>query len=508
MVSLFFLVILSLPIFLLFLLKKNTTTKTSRLPPGPRGLPLVGNLHQLDSCNLQKHLWQLSQKYGPLFTLRLGFRRTLVACSAKMAKEILKTHDLEFCSRPVLTGQQKLSYSGLDLAFSRYGVCWREMRKICVIHLFSSIRVQSFSAIREEEVSHMIAKISISDLDSEPFNLTEAMMSLTSTIICRIAFGKSYEDGGSEKSKFQDLLNESQAMFSIFFFSDYFQYMGWVDRLTGLARRLGKNFKEFDAFYQQIIDEHLDPNRSKPEHEDILDVLLQIYKDRPYKTQLTFDHIKAILMNIFVAGTDTSAATVIWSMCFLMKNPEALKKVQEEVRTAIGNKGYVNEYDVEQLCYLKAVVKETMRLQPTTPLLIPRETTEKCKIHEYEIPAKTLVYVNAWAVGRDSEAWENPNEFNPDRFMGSSIDFKGQDFKLIPFGSGRRMCPGLEMGIATVELSLANLLHKFDWETPAGIRREDIDIDHVIPGITTHRRDPLCLVPKPYAVMGNKELPI
>ncbi|KAG5243668.1 cytochrome P450 [Salix suchowensis] len=421
MVSLFFLVILSLPIFLLFLLKKNTTTKTSRLPPGPR----------LDSCNLQKHLWQLSQKYGPLFTLRLGFRRTLVACSAIMAKEILKTHDLEFCSRPVLTGQQKLSYNGLDLAFSRYGVCWREMRKICVIHLFSSIRVQSFSPIREEEVSHMIAKISISDLDSEPFNLTEAMMSLTSTIICRIAFGK-----------------------------------------------------KFDAFYQQIIDEHLDPNRSKPEHEDILDVLLQIYKDRPYKTQLTLDHIKAILMNIFVAGTDTSAATVIWAIP--------------------GNKGYVNENDVEQLSYLKAVVKETMRLQPTAPLLIPRETT-KCKIDGYEIPAKTLVYVNAWAVGRDSEAWENPNEFNPDRFLGSSIDFKGQDFELIPFGSGRRICPGLDMGIATVELSLANLLHKFDWEMPAGMRREDIDIDHVLPGITTHRRDPLCLMPKPYAVMGNSE---
>ncbi|KAJ6742924.1 CYTOCHROME P450 83B1 [Salix viminalis] len=277
-----------------------------------------------------------------------------------MAKEILKTHDLEFCSRPVLTGQQKLSYNGLDLAFSRYDAYWREMRKICVVHLLSSIRVQSFSPIREEEVSHMIEKIFISALDSEPLNLTEAMMSLTSTIICRIAFGKSYEDGGSEKN--------------------YFPYMGWVDRLTGLARRLEKNFKEFDAFYQQIIDEHLDPNRSMPEHEDILDILLQIYKDRPYKTQLTFDHIKAILMNIFVAGTDTSAATVIWAMCFLMKNPEALKKVQEEVRTVIGNKGFVNEYDVEQLCYLKAVVKETMRLQPTAPLLIPRETTEKCKI--------------------------------------------------------------------------------------------------------------------------------
>ncbi|KAB5552707.1 hypothetical protein DKX38_010018 [Salix brachista] len=166
-------------------------------------------------------------------------------------------------------------------------------------------------------------------------------------------------------------------------------------------------------------------------------------------------------------------------MCFLMKNPEALKKVQEEVQIAIGNKGYVNEYDVEQLSYLNVVVKDTMRLQPTAPLLVPRETTKKCKIDGYEIPANTLVYVNAWAVGRDSEAWENPNEFNPDRF--------------------------LDMGIATVELSLANLLHKFDWEMPAGMRREDIDIDHVLPGITTHRRDPLCLVPKPYAVMGNSE---
>ncbi|KAG5220133.1 cytochrome P450 [Salix suchowensis] len=480
MVSLFFLVILSLPIFLWFLLKKNTTTtKTSRLPPGPRGLPLIGNLHQLDSSNLQKHLWRLSQKYGPLYTLRLGFRRALVACSAKMAKEILKTHDLEFCSRPVLTGQQKLSYNGSDLSFSRYGAYWREMRKICVIHLFSSIRVQSFSPIREEEVSHMIGNISISALDSEPFNLTEAMMSLTSTVICRIAFGKSYEDGGSEKSKFQDLLNETEAMFSIFFFSDYFPYMGWVDKLTGLAR-------QFDAFYQQIIDEHLDPNRSKPEHEDILDVLLQIYKDRPYKTQLTFDHIKAILMVRILISLN-------------------IKKVQEEVRTVIGNKGFVNEYDVEQLSYLKAVVKETMRLQPTAPLLIPRETTEKCNVDGYEILAKTLVYVNAWAVGRDSEAWENPNEFNPDRFMGSSIDLRGHHFELIPFGSGRRICPGLDMGIATVELSLANLLHKFDWEMPAGMRREDIDIDHVLPGLATHRRDPLCLVPKPYAVMGNSE---
>ncbi|KAH8515188.1 hypothetical protein H0E87_003877 [Populus deltoides] len=231
-------------------------------------------------------------------SLKLGCKRTLVVSSAKMAEEVLKTHDLEFCSRPLLTGQQKFSYNGLDLAFSPYGAYWREMKKICVVHLLNSTRVQSFRTNREDEVSHMIEKISKAALASKPFNLTEAMLSLTSTAICRTAFGKRCEDGGIEGSRFHALLNETQALFAMFYLSDYFPYMGWVDRLTGLAHRLEKNFREFDVFYQQIIDELLDPERPKPDHEDILDVLLQIYKDRTFKVQLTLDHIKAILMVI------------------------------------------------------------------------------------------------------------------------------------------------------------------------------------------------------------------
>ncbi|XP_011028967.1 PREDICTED: cytochrome P450 71A1-like [Populus euphratica] len=173
-----------------------------------------------------------------------------------------------------------------------------------------------------------------------------------------------------------------------------------------------------------------------------------------------------------------------------------MRKAQEEVRKVIGDKGFVYEDDVKQLPYLKAVVKETMRLQPTAPLLIPRETTKECYIGGYEIPAKTVVYVNAWAIGRDPEAWENPYEFDPDRFLGSSIDLQGNDFELIPFGAGRRICPGIFMGIATVELSLSNLLYKFDWEMPGGMKREDIDVDHLLPGLVMRMRDALCLVPK------------
>uniref|UniRef100_A0A6N2KMW6 Cytochrome P450 n=1 Tax=Salix viminalis TaxID=40686 RepID=A0A6N2KMW6_SALVM len=499
--------ILSLSIFLLFLLiKRNKTTKKACLPPGPDGLPFIGNLHQLGNSILHEHLWRLSQKHGPLVYLRLGSRPALIVSSAKMAREIMKTRDLEFCSRPVLTATNKITYNGLDLAFAPYGDYWREVRKICAVHVFSSIVVQSFRSIREDEVSRMIEKISKSALASKPFNLTTEMVSLTSTAISRAAFGKTYEIGGSDTGRFLELLVETKAMASSLFLSDYFPCWGWLaDKLTGLTYRLEKNFEEFDAFYKGIIDDNLDPNRPKPEREGstILDILLQIYKDGSFKLQLTLDHIKAILTDIFLAGTDTSAVTVVWAMAFLMKNPEAMRKAQEEVRGLFGNKGFVDEDDVQQLPYLKAVVKETMRLQPTVPLLIPRETTKECSIGGYEIPTKTLVYVNVWAVGRDPENWESPFEFDPDRFMGSSIDLKGNDFELTPFGAGRRICPGIFIALFTVELSLANLLHKFDWEMPSGMNREDIDMNDVLPGIAPRMRDDLCLVPKAYAT-GHK----
>ncbi|EOY14954.1 Cytochrome P450 [Theobroma cacao] len=158
-----------------------------------------------------------------------------------------------------------------------------------------------------------------------------------------------------------------------------------------------------------------------------------------------------------------------------------------------GKKSFVNEDDVQGLIHLKAVIKKTFRLQPIVPLLVPRETMRKCNISGYEIPAKTLVYVNAWAVGRDSEVWENPKEFYPERFIGSSVDYKGLNFELIPFGAGRRICPGIHMGVASVELALANLLYKFDWEMPTGMNKEDLDFE-VVPGITVHKKNALCLV--------------
>ncbi|CAN0872315.1 Cytochrome P450 83B1 [Linum grandiflorum] len=485
--------LLALPILvLLFLLQKRTSLKNASFPPGPASLPLLGNLLQFDAAAPHRYLWRLSQTFGPLMSLRLGRIPIVVVSSAEMAEQVMKTHDLTFCSRPSTVGLKKMSYNCLDLVCAPYGAYWREMRKVCVVHLFNSIKTQSFGPMREYEVSKMVDKISTS---SKPFNLSEAMMSLTSTITCRMAFGKRFEEQGTERSRFNSLLNESQAMLTSFFFADYFPVLGFIDKVTGLNTRLNKNFKELDSFYQEIIDEHLDPDRVKPEQEDILDVLLQILKDPSFKVQLTFDHIKAILTDIFIAGTDTSAITVIWVMTYLMKHPRAMRKAQEEVRRQVGNKGFVNEEDIHQLSYLKDVVKEVLRLQPAAPLLVPRESTEKCLLGGYEIPAKTMVHVNAWAVGRDPEAWgEDAEEFKPERFTGKCIDMKGANFELIPFGAGRRICPGMHMGISTVELSLANLIYAFNWDTPAGMKDQVLDMD-VLPGIAMHKKNPLLLLP-------------
>ncbi|TXG52097.1 hypothetical protein EZV62_021266 [Acer yangbiense] len=470
----------SLPIFLLFLLQKHIRTRRSSLglPPGPRGLPFIGNLHQFDISNTS-YLLKLSKQYGPLMSLQLGFVPTLVVSSAKMAKEIMKTHDLQFCSRPSKLSQKKLTYNFSDLALSPYNDYWREMRKICVVHLFNSVRVQQSRPIREDEISRLIEKISKSSVanSDQPVNLSKMMISLTNSIICRVALGKRYEDEGIERSRFHDSLIELQAIAGGFFFSDYFPYVGWVDKLTGMIHRLNKIFKEFDMFYQEVINEHLDSQRPQGEQQDIIDVLLQIKKERDFKIDLTWDNIKGLLVDIFVAGTDTSA------------------KAQEEIRDLTGKKDFVDEDDIRRFSYLEAVLKETMRLQPVLPLLLPRETIDKCILDGYEMPPKMMVLVNTWAIGRDPETWENPDEFYPERFIGSSIDMKGQNFELVPFGAGRRSCPGMVMGIVTVELALANLLYKFDWEMPVGMKKEDLDLDS-LPGIAMHKKNALRLVPK------------
>lgn len=204
-----------------------------------------------------------------------------------------------------------------------------------------------------------------------------------------------------------------------------------------------------------------------------------------------------IFQDMFAAGTDTTFITLDWGMTELLMNPKALKQAQIEVRRVVGEKKFVSESDLCHMSYLKATIKEIFRLHPPAPVLVPRESMEPVIIDGYDIPAKTRIYINAWAIGRDPEIWKDPEEFKPERFLDSPIDYKGQHYELIPFGAGRRSCPAISFGTASVELALAQLLNSFDWELPPEVAPQDLDLTEVF-GITMHRRQHLFVVAKPY----------
>ncbi|KAL5825843.1 hypothetical protein ACOSQ3_021906 [Xanthoceras sorbifolium] len=491
--SFLLILLLLLPFFFILHLKK----KNSNQPPGPPKLPIIGNLHQLGKLP-HRSLQKLSQKYGPIMLLQLGEAPTLVVSSPEIAKQVLKTHDLECCSRPLTEGPRRLSYNFLDIAFAPYTDYWKEMRKICVMELFSSKRVKSFASVREESVSSLIDYIS--QTSPNPVNMSEQVFYLLDSIICKIACGRSYQGKQFQNGKHEKVIEEAMAMLGSFSAADFFPYVGRIiDVLTGLHARREKSFHEFDEFYQMLIDEHLDPRRPVPENEDTVDSLLRLMKNQNEGGRLTQDHIKATLMNIFIGSIDTTAVTTVWAMTELIKNPRVMKKLQAEIRSFVGNINtpLVEETVCENIKYLKMVFKETLRLHPPLVLLLPHLAQQHIKIGGYDVYPNTRILINVFAIGRDPETWKNPEEFCPERFENEAIDFKGQNFELLPFGAGRRICPGMTMATTAFEFVLGNLLYHFDWKLPDGMEREDISMEEEV-GLTAYKKIPLCLVPIKY----------
>ncbi|KAL5998309.1 hypothetical protein ACLOJK_009249 [Asimina triloba] len=462
------LLLILLIVFPVLLIAKSRRKSCLKLPPGPTQLPILGHLHLIDRSLPHRSLWLLSKAHGPIMQLQLGLKPAVVVSTARMVGEVFKSHDHIFSQRPALFSNKTLTYNFSDLALSPHnGEYWKEMRRLLFQELLNAKTVQSFRSIREAEVDRMISTIRSSP-PSHPIDLKEILITLTNNVVCTAAFGRSYLEGSAqEKAKLLGMIAEGIYLLSRFFVEDFLPWMWWIDVASGLYAKLEKLFGELDEFYERVIEEHLHTQRQKEEHEDFLDILLRDHKD----SRLSRDHTKGVMMNILFGATDTTAAALAWGMVELMRNQQAMKKCQEEVRRIIGTKkGKVDEDDLPQLEYLKAMVKESFRLRPPVPLSIPRECTRQCKIDGYDVLPATILIVNTWAIGRDPEAWDKPHEFLPERFLNSCpIHYKGQDFELLPFGTGRRGCPGIHFSAATIELALANLLYHFDWELPPAV---------------------------------------
>ncbi|KAK1381862.1 Premnaspirodiene oxygenase [Heracleum sosnowskyi] len=340
-----------------------------RLPPGPKRLPIIGNLHQL-SQPIHQTFRSLSNKHGPLMFLQLGSFPTLVVSSADMAREVLKTHDLTFASRPTLYATNKISYNGTSISLAPYGKYWREVRKIALMELLSPKRVESFESVRKEEVAYIINIVADSSAKSATINLTELMFMVVNNIVLRAIFSKKMnygeEKGKSSISKFSEVIDDFEELMSVGNIADSFPWMRWYNKFNGVEERLEKGFRALDSFYDMVIREH---RHQRSEHEDLVDVLLRIQNDPNQEIKLTDDNIKGVLTDMFLAGSDTSSTTLVWIMAELMKNPSAMRKAQEEVRAVVKEKdgAKAEDLDMEESSGIAVHKKTPLYVLASTP---------------------------------------------------------------------------------------------------------------------------------------------
>ncbi|CAL1386007.1 unnamed protein product [Linum trigynum] len=491
----------------------NTTNKRPPLPPGPAKLPFIGNLHNLALAAVttaggplpHRALQSLASEYGPIMHLQLGQVSAVVVSSPEIAQEILKTHDLVFAQRPRLLAAEIGTWGGQDIAFSPLGDYWKQMKRIATTELLGPRKIRSLSAIREAEVSKLVD--SVRGSAGRPVNLSAKIYDLTNAIVCKSPFGS--EGGDSEVI---EVMKATAAVAGGFNLVDFYPWMESVPGADGLKSKIQKLRDYLDVILDKTIMEHRQRiiggggGERRPDdcecddgEEDLVDVLLRLQGSRDLQCPMTTTSIKALLTDVFTAGTDTSSVVIEWAMAEMVKNRRILNKVQIEIREAFQHQeATATKTDtIEGLSYLKQVIKETLRLHTPIPLLLPRESNERCVINGYEIPAKTRVLVNAWAIARDPTIWDDPQSFIPERFDGSEIDFKGTDFVFIPFGAGRRICPGIGFALANIELPLVELLYHFDWELPEGTTTDTLDMDEFF-GLSVSKKNKLYLIAKPY----------
>ncbi|KAH7867485.1 hypothetical protein Vadar_034114 [Vaccinium darrowii] len=426
----------------------------------------------------------------------MGRAPTLVVSSAEITKEILKTHDVTFSNRVQTSAAKAILYGCCDIVFSPHGEYWRQMRKISILKLLSLNRVLSFDLVREEEVAGLIENIRAASVDGASIKLGGLVVQIFSNIISQCVLGRKYEREDDNK-RFGELSKSAINHLGAFYFRDFFPSLGWIDVLTGFVKRQKNNSEGLDAFLDEVIERHRSFKGNYDQHDKncFLEMLLELQKEGMMGMDFTQENVKATLLDMFVAGVDTTSATMEWAMAELMNSPIRMKKVQEEVRRVVGKKSKVDEHDIAQMKYLKCVVKETLRLHPPGPFLIPRESTQSAKLGCYDIPPKTRVFINVWAIQRDPKYWDSPEEFLPERFADNPVDFRGQDFQFIPFGAGRRGCPGISFGVMELEHVLANILYWFDWKLPVGEELEDLDMSEAF-GLVVQKKIELQLVPE------------
>lgn len=493
-----------LAIFLttLFLISKFRRSEHTKLllPPSPPSLPVIGHLHLLKEP-FHQMLQDLSLKYGPVFSLTLGFRPLVVVSSPSAVHECFTKNDIVFASRPRMLSGKILNYDYTAVGATAYGQHWRIMRRIATTELLSTKRLNYFSKLREEEVKlwvkRLYGSVTIREVQKGGrvglrSKLTELSFNIALMLMAgRRYFGEEVEEGESEEAKeLKETMKQVPLLSGASYPADFLSVLKLID-FQGFRKRLAKVRVDGDAFAQSLVDERRELKGSWCERKTMIDAMLSLQESDPeyYKD----DIIKGQFLTLLAAGTDTIASTLEWAMSLLLNHPIVMNKAWTEINQVVGDQRLVREADTNNLHYLQSIINETYRLFPALPILVPRESSEDCTIGGFDIPKGTMLVVNAWAVHRNPEVWEDPNCFKPERFkQGETVEVS----KLLPFGMGRRACPGAGLAHRVVSLALATLIQCFEWGKLDD--KKDVDLCPGI-GLTMPKAIPLEAMCKPRA---------
>ncbi|XWS59215.1 hypothetical protein CRYUN_Cryun08bG0102400 [Craigia yunnanensis] len=476
-----FLIWLITIIFLRAILSK--TRGKTRLPPSPRALPVIGHMHLLGPIPHQP-LNKLSNRYGPLIYFYIGSKPSVLVSSQELAKEVFKNHETTFLNRPKMANLDYLTYGTADMAMAPYGPLWKYMKKLCMSELLGTRTLDQLLPVRREEMKRFVKVILEKAEAREAVDIGVELMRLTNNIISRMLLSKRCSNKEDEANEVQTLVKEMNNLGTKFNLSDLL----WIGKnldLQGFRKRLKDVRDRYDILIEKIILEHKEARKKNGDEgdtvKDVLDILIDISEDENAEMKLTRENIKAFVMIMSLrctyakSLTYTSSITIGWGVAELINHPNVMEKAQKEIDSVVGRNGILEESDIPNLPYLQAIVKETLRLHPGGPLVV-RESTKDCTIGGYEIPEGTRLFVNVWALGRDPKQWENPLEFIPERFLSEEwrqgknqfLDVRGQHFSLLPFGSGRRSCPGASLALQVVPTVPGIIIQCFDWNVGDG----------------------------------------
>nr|XP_043637445.1 cytochrome P450 CYP82D47-like [Erigeron canadensis] len=485
----------------LFIYYKITKNIVSTPPQASGAWPIIGHLKLFgDSTNLPHvALASMADRYGPIFVARLGIRRVLVVSSSDIAKEIFTTHDVIVSNRPKYLAAKIMGLNYASFSFTPYGPYWRGIRKIVSLEVLSSSRLEKLKYVRDFELENSIK--SIYELWKEKrdgkgkvlVEMRKWFWDLSMNIMLRIVAGKRYTGGVDS-----ELLRQWFHYTGRFVLADAFPFLGWLD-LGGVEKSMKRVAFELDSMVTIWLDEHRKRRASSSEstkENDFIDVMMLALEDQKLEGYDADTAIKATSMTLIMGGVDTITVMLTWILSLLLNNRRTLKLAIDELDAQVGKRRQVDESDIQNLVYLQAIIKETLRLYPAAFLGGPRAFSEDCTVAGYHVPKGTWLLINIWKLHRDPNIWSDPNDFKPERFLTPNhrdVDVKGADFELIPFGAGRRSCPGIGFSLQMLPIILATLLQNFEMST---INDEPVDMTASV-GMTNAKATPLEVLVSP-----------